>query len=243
MKKYFLLLIMMVSLTFVGCDFDDDLDPPNYVSFDTTQTDIGVDGGSTRTFDVKVYSANIVGSDRTVDIVVDESTTLDAAAYSVPATVTIPANSNEGSFTVEVSDVNLDFAGSTLVLDMVPAGELSTGGAISLNVREVCPVGTAETRVSLTFDDYASEISWEIVDTSGEVVAQGGGYSDGDESASSIACLDSGDYQLTVNDVYGDGLASGAVAVISGGAELVSVSGNFGFDETVTFSISEVRTE
>lgn len=234
-------MFAMVSLTIVSCDYDEDYTPPNYVTFASTQGSIGVEAGESGSFDVVVYSANVVGEDRTLDVVVSESSTLPADSYSVPATVTIPANSNEAVLTVEVTDQNIDLAGDTVIFEILPAGDLSTGESFVLNVRENCPVGTAEAIVSLTFDSYASEISWEVVDDQGAVVMSGGGYADGDESAFKIGCLTAGDYDFNAYDVYGDGLASGEITLSANGTELVLVEGDFGTGTTVPFTISEVR--
>lgn len=245
MKNLFLIMIMVVSVTFfVGCDYDDDYTPPNYVTFESAQGDIGVEAGESGTYEIVVYSANVVGQDRNIDVVVGEKSTLASDSYSVPATVTIPANSNEGVLTVQLTDENIELAGDNLILSMIPAGDLSTGDPFVLNVRENCPVGTGEVVVSLVFDGYASETTWEISDDSGDVVYSGGGYADGDESASSIVCLSAGDYEFTVYDVYGDGLsypADGKVTVTTNGTQLVSIKGDFGFDETASFSITDVR--
>lgn len=238
MKKYLLLLVATFSMSmFVGCDYDEDLDPLNYASFERGPLSVGVDIDGSTTKEVTVYTGNIVGTDRTIGITVGSSSTLDAAAYSVPASVTIPANSNEGTFTVEVSDVDIAATGETLVLNLVPTEELSVGSGLTMNVRTVCPDGTTEVRVSFLFDDWASEISWEITDGDGTVVAEGGGYADGDESFMMPVCLAPGDYTFTVYDSYGDGIPGGSGTLTSNGAELGSVGGNFGDSGSFDFTI------
>lgn len=222
---------------FVGCDFDDDLEPLSYASFERGPLSVGVDIGGTTTKEVTVYTGNIVSSDRTIDITVGESSTLDAAAYSVPATVTIPANSNEGTFTVEVSDVDIAATGETLVLNLVPSEGLSVGSSLSMNVRTVCPNGTTEVGVSFLFDDWASEISWEITDGDGNVVAEGGGYANGTSSFMMPVCLAPGNYTFTVYDDYGDGIPGGSGTLTANGAQLGSIGGNFGVSDSFDFTI------
>ncbi|WP_324720943.1 hypothetical protein [Salinimicrobium sp. HB62] len=242
MKKYLLLLVATFSMSmFVGCDFDEDLEPLSYATFERGPLSVGVDIDGSRTYDVTVFTGNVVGSDRTIDVTVDASSTLDAAAYSVPATVTIPANSNEGTLTIDVSDVNIGATGETLVLNLVPTSELSVGSGITLNVRTVCPEGTTEVMLSFIFDGYASETTWEITDADGTVVYEGGGFADGDETFMMPVCLSSGDYTFTIYDVYGDGLSypeAGSVTLSANGTELGSIEGDFGFDDSFDFTIN-----
>ncbi|MFD0977698.1 hypothetical protein [Salinimicrobium gaetbulicola] len=245
MKKYLLLIIAVVSLTFVGCNYDDEITEPNYVTFEFGSPDVGIDENSSRTYDVKVFAANVVGSDRVLDVTVSSTSTLDAGAYSVPATVTIPANSNEGVLTVSLEDVNVDFSSKTLILNLLPQSGLTTGDPITLNVRQVCPVGNAELKVAIDFDNWASEISWSVTNSAGDTIASGSGYADGDDAISSIICVTAGDYTFTINDIYGDGLGSpgGSATVSVGTTTLGSVSNDFGSQAVIDFTITDVRTE
>lgn len=241
MKKYLLLLVATFSMSlFVGCDYDTDLEPLNYATFERGPLSVGVDIDGSRTYDVTVYTGNVVGNDRTIDVTVGAASTLDAGAYTVPATVTIPANTNEGTLSIEVSDVNIGATGETLILNLVPTEELSVGSGLTLNVRTVCPEGTSEVRLSFIFDGYASETTWEITDAAGTVVYEGGGFADGDETFMMPVCLSPGDYTFTIYDSYGDGLSypeDGSVTLTTGGEELGSVEGNFGDSGSFDFTI------
>lgn len=130
---------------FVGCDSDDEITPPNYVTFGTNSVDLVVNENSSASFDVTVYTANETGSDRTFTINVDESSTLNSEALNMPSTVTIPANSNEATFTVDVTDTNLDNAGETLILTIQGEQGVYTGDPLEVNIARFCefePVGT-----------------------------------------------------------------------------------------------------
>lgn len=148
MKKHFFLLIMALSLSvFVGCDYDDEYTPPNYVTFEKPTYGLIVNEGQSSTMNVTVYTANITNSDRTFDISILPSTTLSAAAYTIPTSVTIPAGTNEATFTVEVSDTNLNNAGDKLIFKLGEERGLSTGPVLSanagrfstVNITRVCP--------------------------------------------------------------------------------------------------------
>lgn len=129
----------------VGCSNDDDFTPPNYVTFAEDAMGFAVDQNSTGTFDVKVFTSTVTGSDRTFGINVLESSTADAASYSVPATVTIPANTNEGTITVDVTDTNISNSGETLVLAIEGESGLFVGEPLSVSLTRNCPSDLAGT--------------------------------------------------------------------------------------------------
>ncbi len=232
MKKYLLLLTVMLStVLFVGCQYEDDISEPNYVSLEFKKggANVGVDIGGTSSYDVMVYSANITDSDREFSVNVDASSTLSAEAYTVPATVTIPGGSNEGVISVQVSDVNLGLSGKKLLLNIKSEAGLSVGSPFQINVSRTC-VGK-EFVVAFVFDGYASETSWSLADASGTVLVEGGGYADGAATASKSLCLDQGTYTFNVYDLYGDGLTYpnlGSVTLTYAGNEIAFIPGDFG---------------
>lgn len=164
MKKQFLLLIMALSLSvFVGCDYDDEFTPPNYVTFDKTAYSLNVDENSSSTMEVTVYTSNITGSDRTFAVNVDPSSTLSAAALDLPSTVTVPANSNEVTFTVGVSDTDLNNAGDKLVLTLGEEPGLTAGPAYTINISRICPFEV--------IGDYTNASGWFEAEYAVEVQA------------------------------------------------------------------------
>src|SRR5690606_4660605 len=236
MKKQFFLLIMALSLTaFVGCDYDDEFTPPNYVTFErVTTANVGVAVGTTSTHTVTVYTGNITSNDRTFDLVANSSSTLEAAGYELPATVTIPGGTNEGTFTVEVADMNLGLAGKKLVINLAESEDLTAGGPYTINVSRTC-AGTGFT-IDFEFDGYASETTWSLEDAEGNVLVTGGGYTDGTGTASRTLCLDQGTYTFTVMDAYGDGLSYpnvGSVTLSYAGEVLEVIDGDFGAETSV----------
>lgn len=108
MKKIFLSLVTIFSLVFfTGCEEDKETTVVPHISFQKDGT-FGVEIGGTTTREVKVYVTQASSQDRVFDLKVDaDLTTLDPASYTMPATVTVPANSREGSFNLTISDLNL----------------------------------------------------------------------------------------------------------------------------------------
>ncbi len=113
----------------------------NYVSFEANMPAIIVEKGSSADMEVHVYTSQVSGSDRTFNVeVVPDATTANAESYSVPATVTVPANSNDGTLTVGATDNNLGEAPVTLVLRIVSSDGLFTGNTADLTIQKFCPV-------------------------------------------------------------------------------------------------------
>lgn len=101
--------------------------------------------------------------------------------------------------------------------------------------------GTTTVSLSITFDNYPEETSWEIRDGS-TVVASGGTYgsqADGSTINENIDLAD-GCYDFVILDAYGDGICcsygSGSYTLTSGGTTLAS-GGSFGSSETTNFCV------
>jgi len=111
----------------------------NYVSFQGTTFKMVVEKNSTASSDIKIYTTQKTGSDRVFNIkVITASTTAVAASYIVPATVTVPANTNVGTFSVGISDVSISASGVKLVLGFAAQEGLFTGSNITINMTRIC---------------------------------------------------------------------------------------------------------
>jgi hypothetical protein len=242
--------VLFLSLSFViqGCTQDDShtSSPFNFVTFETKVKNISVNPGATLATDVKVYSSKKSGSARTYNVAVAAASTMVAANYTVPATVTIPANSNEGVLTISTVGVGLSLSNpKTIVLNLVGEEGLDVGSALTINVRENCPLNTVT--LDLILDRYGSEISWDIKNASNVVVASGGPYTDTATNALQAArnfifCLPNGTYTFTIRDAYGDGMVTSATVVGSynlraNGTTIANLPGNFTFSRSHTFTL------
>ena len=139
MKKYLILFMAVVSMPFfTGCESDGEFTPPNFVTFDSPVKNLAVNEDASETLEIILYTANETGSDRTFTINVDPATTLDASAFSIPSTVTVPANSNEAVIPVEITGAGIDNAGDILVLSLGQEEDLLRGGAITINLTKLC---------------------------------------------------------------------------------------------------------
>lgn len=241
MKKITQLLFLLLTLTFfVSCE--EDTPTPlgtNYVTFESTSYTFGVDIGSSNTREVKVYAANITGSARTIGVsVVASGTTADPASYTVPTSVTIPANSNVGTLSITVSDTNISSTGETIEIAFDAVAGQFSGANIVLSVRQVCPTNPIE--LEITFDNYSGETSWDLKDGSGAVVASAS-YGAGETSASGNWCLPNDTYTFTIYDAYGDGICcsygNGSYVLRKEDGTVLATGGSFGASEATTFTL------
>ena len=241
MKKLTYILVLLTFGAFLNnCSDDPEFtENLNFIAFEINPVTLGVDIDGSTVHTIMVYTTKVQSSDRTYNIMIDtDATTADAAAYSVPATVTIPANSNEGAIEITLNDVNIG-EGKILVLGIEAEEGLQIGDEAVLNIKQIC--NKNEVFLNITFDGYASECSWELLNSSGETIASGGGYADGLETFSTSFCLDNGTYTFNVYDAYGDGLsypADGSVVLSKEGTVLLSFEGDYGTGDSGSFSVS-----
>lgn len=108
------------------------------------------------------------------------------------------------------------------------------------------PSQCVPTTVIINLDQYPSETSWDIKDSTGTVVLNGGPYSNVPNYQPQVInnCLLEGNFTFTIYDVYGDGLAGslwggqdGSYYVLQCGDTLVDGNvANFGNDSTHAFT-------
>ena len=91
---------------------------------------------------------------------------------------------------------------------------------IEIDCQELCQ----NVDLAITFDNYPEDISWDIKDTNGAIVASGGNYGNEPDGSTvtAAACLEVGCYDITIYDSYGDGLCC---SYGNGGYALTDVNG------------------
>lgn len=110
----------------------------------------------------------------------------------------------------------------------------------------VNPPDCKEVKLTIKFDNYPEETSWNLRNSAGSIVESGGTYgSEADGSTLVIdMCLDSGCYNLTMKDTYGDGMCcgygSGSYTLTDSSGILVS-GASFGSSEIRNFCVGASR--
>lgn len=160
------------------------------------------------TVTVPINSTTVSSSDRTLSIVIDETTTGNSSEYVV-GTAVIPANQFVGSLDVSFNfDAMVDGVQNTLVLNLVaPEGGTSFRDVLSFTYfREIV---CNDVEVAITFDQWADETSWQITTSPGGVVVASGGPFGGSPAGSvftQTVFLEDGCYTFTIFDAFGDGI-------------------------------------
>ncbi|MAQ74870.1 MAG: peptidase S8 [Aquimarina sp.] len=197
--------------------------------------DLSGESGATFSFSYHMYGAADMGS------MALEASTDEGATWSSIWSKT----GNQGNSWLDVAVDLAAYAGGGVQLrfNRVTGGTWQADVAIdnvSLTTGTVTPC--TNVTLSITLDNYPEETSWQIRNSSNQVVASGGTYgSQPDGSTITVTeCLDAGTYTFTISDTYGDGICcsygNGSYALTSGGTTLAS-GGSFGSSESTTFTI------
>ncbi len=111
-----------------------------------------------------------------------------------------------------------------------------------------CPCTDNEVTVTIVQDNYSSETTWTITNSSGTVVLSGGPYTDGNNgiTITETVCLVDGCYDFTINDSYGDGICcnygNGSYAVTDASGATLASGGQFTSTEVTAFCFNTVPT-
>ena len=103
---------------------------------------------------------------------------------------------------------------------------------------------TATITLDLLTDNYGSETTWNFADSSGNIIAQGGGYSNNNTSSSEIEIPSADEcYTFTINDSYGDGICcqygTGSYSITDDSGNVIVSGGEFSSTESTTFRVGE----
>jgi len=146
MKNLAYLLIGVLILS--SCDehenpIYDNVNGSTLIGFNRSTIDVPVDidtDNFSRPLEVTVSVSTISDVERSYTVSVDEDeSSVDASNYQLPASVTIPANSYNGTFTVGFQDATLETTSELLVLELDGA-DAAFDTPVTLNVFQVCPI-------------------------------------------------------------------------------------------------------
>ena len=118
---------------------------------------------------------------------------------------------NQGNAWLNAS-IDLDsYAGSTVQFRFNGVTGTTWQGDMAVDAFEVDASVTApcvNTTLTITFDNYPEETSWDIIDSNGTVVYSGGTYGSEPDGSTKVInmCIDTGCYTFTMRDSYGDGM-------------------------------------
>lgn len=117
---------------------------------------------------------------------------------------------------------------NTLTIEVENEDNTPNNNTININFIRAIATTTNSLVVSVKPDAYGSEITWNIKNEAGTVVANGGPYSDGNTAVQNhTVTLEGENFSLNVLDSYGDGILSGGyVNLLAGATTVVGIQGN-----------------
>ncbi|PRP65719.1 hypothetical protein [Nonlabens agnitus] len=148
MKNLYNYTAILLACIMVSCEEEpvifDNVGGAELVSFEDTFVQVPVNvGEGSGTASATVEVSTISNVDRTFNVsVVSEESTAPSSFYSVPTTVTIPANSYEGELIITGNeDAALTPAGSTVIVELADgSGDAITNKRTTFNVFLACPL-------------------------------------------------------------------------------------------------------
>ena len=250
MKKYFKILLITCIVIFTSCE---DFEPVVYDEVNG-QTGVGFTTGTTSvvipeegiTVSVSVQSTKKTSAARSFNVSVDEALSTGSSADYNIGSITIPANSYDGTLEVTFGNFDnlLDLTTFKLVLILDLPSDAAVVGSETTTFNYLKKLICNDFVLTLNEDFYSDERSWEILDDSGNVVVSGGPYpqtSGGSQIIETFTLAD-GCYTFTIYDAFGDGQYDGA---ITGGYSLdcsiinfASGTGNWGSEDTWDFCVN-----
>ena len=114
-----------------------------------------------------------------------------------------------------------------------------------------CPCSNDDNdlNITLNFDNFPEESSWELKNDNNQVIASGGPYPnepDGSELGINL-CVPDGCYEFTMLDSYGDGMCcfygNGQYNVTDGEGNTLASGASFGSSESTSFCLPICQTE
>ncbi|GAA4293422.1 hypothetical protein [Aestuariibaculum suncheonense] len=139
MKKIAHILLMLVTMASLQNCEDTYLPPElNYITLDESSMNIVVNENSSLGTELKIYTSTNMKSDTTVELNI--TTTMASENYTVPTSVTIPANSNEATIPLTIADNSLSRSGETMSIAFdAPEGYYTGTSKVDLNISVLCP--------------------------------------------------------------------------------------------------------
>ncbi len=118
---------------------------------------------------------------------------------------TIPSSATLGNTRIRVS---MKYNGIPSPCETFQYGEVEDYTVNIINNDGNSGGNCKDTTLTINFDNYPAETSWDIKDSSGSIVFSGGNYGSQANSSTIIIsnCIDTGCYTFNMKDSYGDGM-------------------------------------
>lgn len=137
-KIIYAILFAISSITLYNCE-SNALEPTNvkYITLNEFSKAVVVPENTAVDTQVKVFISPTPSSDTTLNL--ELTTTMTAENYTVPTSITIPANSNEATINVNIDDKSLKRTGETMSIKLASPDDYFTGeGKVDFDISVLC---------------------------------------------------------------------------------------------------------
>lgn len=121
--------------------------------------------------------------------------------------------------------------------------ESNGNNSATREVAKTLSYDTSLINLTLNTDDYGNETTWEFVDENGNIIDQGGPYSDNITINETFAVNPNMCYSFILYDSWGDGICCGYglgdYQISTNNGTIIFSGGDFGSQETTNFSITD----
>ena len=175
----------------------------------------------------------------TVDV-----TVVDASNYfDIPSSVSFAAGEDTVEIEIGIKEDAPVYTNLPIVLeleasDLNPYSQDFTYFSTVVFIKYPCSHN--EVKLTLDFDNYPDETTWEILDANGEVINEGGPY-ESNVTTDLYFCLEDGKYTFTVYDQGGDGFGTptGSATLYVDDKKFIEAKDNFGSEQALPLPLQE----
>ena len=148
------------------------------------------------------------------------------------------------STSIELPAINYSPSDTNSVNITISDDDNNQNNSNVFNFNQSSSYDTAIITLNLITDNYASETSWQLTDSSGYIIAQNGSLSNASTYSTEIEIPASDEcYTFTINDTYGDGICcqygTGSYSITDDSSNVIFSGGEFSSTESTIFRVGE----
>jgi hypothetical protein len=242
MKKIFITFSIFASILFTSCEYDAVVYEGTAVGLNQSSAQVSVpDTGTSETFPVTITSPSSEARTFGLEYVGDAP----AAGGVTLGTITVPADSYEGTATVDFDFSAINLADGVTDTFSIKATSTSTevfGTVLAIEYFKAVICNDATFTINTDF--YAGETGFSITDdATGNVVYTMPALGNGVQTITADIFLADGCYTATITDSYGDGQLDGTVTgnytITCSILTFASGGGGFGASQSRSFCVNQ----
>ncbi|WP_405377018.1 hypothetical protein [Nonlabens sp. Asnod3-A02] len=242
MKKI-ISIAFLAAVLFTSCDSDNLTFEGTAVGLNQTFASVSVpSSGATETYPVQITSTSSEERTFGLEFVGDAP----AAGGVSLGSITVPANSYEGTATVNFDFNSINLADGTTETFFIRATSTSTDIIVTeLEIEYFKAIVCNDATLTINTDSFASETGFQIIDDAGVIVYElaTGSLANGVQTFTADIFLADGCYTAVITDSYADGQVDsttvGDYSITCSILTFASGGGSFGASQSVPFCVNQ----